>query len=235
MSRFSRVPTAKCRFCEKAIATKAAAFERSLRCRIFGGVLNGRNLSLDSCGFVPVEPVHQVILSGNPIISFFGFPPIPTLTRLEMDDTEIQDFRNFPLLKNLEVISLRNTPVMANPHARTALIIICAPCLRVVNHEVITSFERKFANMYPPECAAMIRAGWMPTVPPPRKEELAAINMAYAEKRAPKILAKVLPRKKAEQKVRLHSDVIIEAQQKQDDELRALEQEIDDLTRDVAS
>jgi hypothetical protein len=151
-----------------------------------------------------------------------------------MDDTEILDFRNFPLLKNLEIISLRNTPVMTNPQARTALIIICAPSLRIVNDEVITSFERKFASMYPPECAAMIRAGWMPIVPPPKKEELAAINKAFAEKRTSKVLAKVSPQSKAPPTVCLHSDLLIEAQQKQDDELRALEQELDDLTRDLA-
>jgi hypothetical protein len=122
---------------------------------------------------------------------------------------------------------------MTHPQARTALIIICPPCLRIVSNEVITLFERKFANMYPPECATVIRTGWMPIVPPPKREELAAISKASAEKQVPKTLTKTSTRKKAAQRVCLQSDLFIASQRKQEDELRALEQELDNLTRDL--
>jgi hypothetical protein len=193
--------------------------------------LNARNLGLDSCSFIPPDPVKGIVLSGNPINSFLGFPPIPTLTTLEMENTHIQDFRRFPVLKSLESISLRGSPVMSHPHARTALLIVAAPSLRTIDGEVVTGFERQFAAMYPPECAAMIRAGWMPTVRPPKRDEIEAINRTIVERRRDQAAPPPSGRQAAE--LRYQSDILREEELRTCEEIEALEREIRAMTQEA--
>jgi hypothetical protein len=227
MIRFSRVPRAARSAPKPPTARQGPTFELSLRTRIFLGVLHAQNLGIESCSAVPEEPVTAVVLNGNPIASFLGLPPLPTLARLEMDDTQIEDFRGFPFLKGLDCISLKRTPVMSHPQARTALLIIGPPSLRIINGEVVAAFERKFAESYPPACAVMIRAGWMPTVPPPKNEELDAINRAFVEQRAAEPQRPVSPARKMPATVRSLARILDDEEEAQRIELCALEREIE--------
>jgi hypothetical protein len=121
---------------------------------------------------------------------------------------------------------------MSHPHARTAILIVSAPSLRAIDGQVVTSFERQFAAMYPPECAAMIRAGWMPTVPPPKREEIDAINRASVEKRRNQ--AGLPPLGKQGVEPRLQSEILREEELQMQEEIEALEREIRALTQKAA-
>jgi hypothetical protein len=122
-------------------------------------------------------------LSNNPIQTFFGFPPIATLTHLEMDQTKIRDFRGFPVLPNLISISFLDTPVIAHSQVRIAVLLITNSNLRYINGDLVSGSERRLAKLYPPECSALVRGGWMPSIPPPTYPEISVIHNEIAENR----------------------------------------------------
>jgi hypothetical protein len=237
MNRFSRVPSGRKPPSKQFIAKKTANFELSLRTQIFSGLLNAPNHGIESCSQIPRESITEIILSNYPISSFFGFPPLPTLTRLEMNGTSISDFRSFPILKSIEVISLKETPVMTHPQARTALIILCPHTLRIINVEAVIAYERKFAEMYPNECNAMIRRGWMPTVPIPKKEEIQRINRMRREREtvASQKVATLAPALKFPLGVKSLTQVMNEEEEEQRRKITALQAQIENLLQDGQS
>jgi hypothetical protein len=145
-------------------------------------MLNFSNHLVRDCRDLPRQGISEIYLSDNPITSFVGFPPINCLVKLSLDRTLIQDFRGFPRLPNLKSISMKGTPVMKHPQARIALIMLVGPNLRSINEERVARTERQLASIFSDECPGAIRAGWMPTIPPPTAEQWKKILQDLAER-----------------------------------------------------
>jgi hypothetical protein len=152
--------------------------------RIFSGTLNLRRSHITTCDRLPVASVTKIILASNPIHSLFGFPPTSTLTHLELDQTEIATLYGFPSAPNITSISIQGTHLMRHQHARIAVLLVTTPNLRYINGELVTGSERRLTQQYPSECHELVRGGWMPSLPPPQKEDLPIIQKQIVEQRS---------------------------------------------------
>lgn len=150
--------------------------------KVFGGKLLLYNKGLDTCKNLPAQDVTEILIDNNPISTFQGFPPIRSLVKLSMDETDITNFKGFPNLPSLSTISLKGAPVSMHAQFRTAVLLLL-PAVKVINGENVTVQEKKMAQLYPRECVQMVRQGWMPTFPPPRKSEIERITKGMTEGR----------------------------------------------------
>ena len=128
--------------------------------------------------------VVSIILSDNPISDLFGFPLLPKLTNLELNNTNIQNLYGLPCLPNLRTISVEGTPFNSHQTSRLALILSQTPALTKINGSLITGSEKQLASQYSPECSKLVRAGWIPKIPPPSTQaEIDKISAQIVEKR----------------------------------------------------
>ena len=129
------------------------------------------------------DTVTSINLSDNPISDLFGFPCLPKLLNLELNNTNIENLSGLPCLPNLKSISVEGTPFNSQPTCRLAIILSQSPNLQKINGLLITGSEKQLASQYFPECSKLVRAGWIPKIPPPNQAEIVHINSTIVEKR----------------------------------------------------
>lgn len=152
--------------------------------KAFAGKLILRKSRINSVAKLQIpNSVTSIILSDNPISDLFGFPLLPNLTHLDLSNTNIENLSGLPYLPNLKTISIENTPFNSKPTYRLAIILSQSPNLQKINGLLITGSEKQLASQYPPECSKLVRAGWIPKIPPPTQSEIEQINSTIVEKR----------------------------------------------------
>lgn len=153
--------------------------------KIFSGKLILRKNRISSVSNLQIpDTVTSIILSDNPISDLFGFPLLTKLTNLDLNNTNIQNLNGLPCLPNLKTISVEGTPFNSQQTSRLAIILSQTPVLQKINGSLITGSEKQLASQYPPECAKLVRAGWIPKIPPPKSQaEIDQISAQIVEKR----------------------------------------------------
>ena len=213
---------------KRVLSQRTPPTEQDITGKLFDKRLIAVNSGMVSLKGLPVTGVEELMLDHNHISTFVGFAPIPSLKRLSINGANFSDFRAFPKLPSLEYISLKGSPVMSHPQARIALIILC-PALKTINDQAVTGCERQLAKMYPAKCTSSIRAGWMPTIPPPKEDEIENINRRMAELRWQN------HKKEQSQVVKVLKEPAMKILQSEslDQQIEAQEMEIERLEREI--
>lgn len=196
-----------------------------LSCHVYGdtaslakkGIVNGSEIELD-------DNVTQLLLAGNQLKDFTGFPNHSRMEIVDVSDNPLQDIRGFPKLPRLRHIYVRNTPFSKSHNFRTALLLVC-PSLNTINGVTVSTEERKFAATFPRECARLVRAGWCGSSSVPSDEEIVNIRRSLADKVVPG--AHRSPRKNGLGKQLKLSELYEEKLEAQEAEILYLTEEID--------
>ena len=152
--------------------------------KAFSGKLILRKSRINSVANLQIpDSIISINLSDNPISDLFGFPLLPKLENLELNNTNIENLCGFPCLPNLKTISVEGTPFNSQPTYRLAIILSQTPNLQKINGLLVTGSEKQLASQYSPECSKLVRAGWIPKIPPPTQDEIDRINSTIVEKR----------------------------------------------------
>jgi hypothetical protein len=106
-------------------------------------------------------------LNKSPLISLHTLPPQPLLRELYADGSQLETLTGINKLNRLAVLSLKDTPVSANPNFRLSAIICVGTRLESINGEKVTNYERRRAQAYPPVARLLVNEGWVVQFPPP--------------------------------------------------------------------
>ncbi|KAH7307676.1 hypothetical protein KP509_22G071800 [Ceratopteris richardii] len=84
----------------------------------------------------------------------------PRLQVLAASKNKISTFKGFPHLPMLEHLRLEENPISEMEHVEAAAILLCGPTLKKFNDKDLPPDEQELARMYPAHTALCIRDGW---------------------------------------------------------------------------
>jgi hypothetical protein len=121
---------------------------------------------------------------------------------------------------------------MRHPHARIALLLVSTLNLRFINNEVVADSERRLAQQFPAECAALVRGGWLPSLPPPSQADVVLIRKGIVEERwASDRARKATAASAVYEKPKPQSEVYAQRLDDQNTEIQRLEERIAVLSK----
>jgi hypothetical protein len=133
------------------------------------------NLLIDFLGIEGVQSLETLLLDGNPIVSFRGFPEFPSLRSL----------------------SLANTPISLLSNFRALAVACAGPTLVRLNGIDVSAGDQSAANAYGPRESVvnLLRRGWLPRKPinlfPTSRP---ALSVRTPQKEVPRASTKGTPR-----------------------------------------
>lgn len=135
------------------------------------------NQSLSTFNDLNIPPnTKWLSVEHNNLQNFNGFPSLLKLEKLDISHNPIESLLEIPILPSIKSINISSTPFGNTEFARISLIILFGSTLRNINGEGIKSSEVKVSKEYSPECANLIRAGWIATYPPPNPQDIIRIK-----------------------------------------------------------
>jgi hypothetical protein len=107
-----------------------------------------------------------------------GLKPLPRLTVLIADGSQIATFQNFVAVPNLQKLSLLGTPVSCAPHFALSALLVC-PNLVTLNGRQPSVVDRRRAEAYPSLGKALVNAGWLAEFPIPSEDRLYGLEEEF--------------------------------------------------------
>lgn len=119
---------------------------------------------------------RNISVEYNNLQNFNGLPSLSKLEVLDISHNPIESLLEIPALPSIKSINISYTPFGNTEFARIALLLLFGSTLRSINGEGIKTAEIKVAKEYSPDCAHLVRAGWIVTYPPPNPQEILKIK-----------------------------------------------------------
>ena len=123
----------------------------------------------------------ELNVSGNPILSFKGLLPYPTLSSLNCDNTKISSFLGAVYLPSLTSVTFNNAPISRYPHYRIMAGIVFGAQLERVDFWSIKKSEKGIIETLTPSVRDYLVDGWILTMIQP-------IKMFHAQTRKRKVI-----------------------------------------------
>ena len=123
----------------------------------------------------------ELNVSGNPILSFKGLLPYPTLASLNCDNTKISSFLGAVYLPSLTSVTFNNAPISRYPHYRIMAGIVFGTQLERVDFWSIKKSEKGIIETLTPSVRDYLVDGWILTMIQP-------IKMFHAQTRKRKVI-----------------------------------------------
>jgi Leucine-rich repeat (LRR) protein len=151
--------------------------DKALRSLVTSSYVNLKGEHIDDLSWLGQPPVISGLdLSFCQLSTIVGLKPLPQLTTLIADGSQLSNFSNFATIPNLRRLSLLWTPVSSAPHFVLSALLVCRN-IATLNGKQISLTQRQRADEYSRTGPALVNAGWLAEFPCPsadRLEELAA-------------------------------------------------------------
>lgn len=113
------------------------------------------------------ENVKHLQISGTPVTSLEGLPPLNNLQSFVADRTLIDSFTNLSAISHATKISLKGTPLSRRSNYKLSLLLVFGPNLSSIDGAVISAAVRERAATYPSYAGTFVCKGWRVEVPCP--------------------------------------------------------------------
>ena len=114
-------------------------------------------------------PIEELVVSGNPIVSFKGLLSYPRLVSLKCENTRISSFTDGVCLRNLKYLALTNSPVSKYPYYRIMAGIVFGSQLERIDLTPVKKTEQSLIEYLIPVVRDYLIKGWILTLTQPVK------------------------------------------------------------------
>jgi hypothetical protein len=118
-------------------------------------------------------------ISGTPVTSLEGLPPLIHLRSFIADRTSIESFVNFSAIAHVTKISLKGTPVARLSNYKLSLLLICGSNLTSIDGGCVPAALREKSATFPSYAGAFVSKGWQVQVPCPDRETWDHLSQQY--------------------------------------------------------
>jgi hypothetical protein len=152
---------------------------------------------LDDLSFIGSRAaLKHLDLSLTSLQTLTGLTFQPHIESINLDSSDLQNFKNFSAIQKVTSVSIKSTPVSQLPHFKLSLVLVLGPSLRVINGVQVTEKLKSRAREFPAIAAALVNCGWIVEYPCPEGPQLDEIKevFGFSESGPPPAPVKATPK-----------------------------------------